>query len=563
MKRIWKIILISLAVLIALIGGTAWYLSSHWKKILDRQLSRSVSESSDSLYTLAYKEIHLNLLTGSMSIDNLVLLPDSSVYARMVQERRAPSTVYNAQMSSLEISGMNIIKYFTKKRIDANVFVMKDPEITVIDDQRSIDTTPKVDLYQSISNSIRGFRVGRISLSDTKLTFTQIRKDSSKVLTQLQGVDIQLRNFQVDSISAYDPSRFFYAQNFELGLDKWDYRTPDSLYWMHVKKISYNAVDRDLKIGEMQLEPRYNKADFDRKVKTQQDRFQLAFRDIELQQIPFLKLLQQQNLFIKKASINGGELHVYRNRQLPMPPGNKLGQFPNQILHKLSLPMHIDSMSVKGVEISYTEVSDITGESGKVSFHNAGGVFRNISNVDSLVARNGHCTIDLHAILMQTGKLRAHFDFTLGSETGAFAVSGLLNNMDGKEFNQMTTAMGNIEIRSADIKELEFNMQGNEKSASGALKFLYSNLKVSMLKEDEDKDGNKKRKGLISLLANMLAIKNENPKPGEPVRIVHPTFQRDITKSFFNLVWKTIFTGVKETVGTPLLETIGGGKKKK
>lgn len=561
MNRTWKIILTSLAILIVLILSTAWYLSVHWKGILDKQLSRSVKESSDSLYTLAYKEISLNLLTGSIGIENVALLPDSAVYARMVAEQRAPSTVYNATMSHLQISGMNILQYFLHKKVNAGSFVVKDPEITIIDDQRSIDTTPKESLYASLHKNFSAFSVGRIDLSDTKLTFTQIKKDSSRVITRLQGVDMKIRGMEIDSISENDPARFLYARNFDLELDKWDYRTPDSLYWLHVNKISYNAVGREMNIAEIKLTPRYNKPDFDKKIKTQQDRFQLVFRELRFQGIPFIALLQRQQLFVKKIDINGGEINVYRNRGLPMPPGNKLGQFPNQLLHKLEMPLHIDSIQAKGVDISYTELSQQSGDAGKIMFHNAGGVFRNISNVDSLVMRNNHCIIDLHAILMKTGKLRARFDFTLADTTGAFAVAGLLNDMDGKEFNQVTTALGNIQIRSALIKELEFNMRGHERSASGTLKFLYSNLKIGMLKDEEDKNGNRKKKGLASLLANLLAIKNENPSPGEPVRVVKPTFRRDIQKSFFNLVWKTIFTGVKETVGTPLLESMGKRKK--
>lgn len=561
MKRIWKIILISLAGIIVLILGAAWYLSVHWKGLLDKQLSRSVKESSDSLYTLAYKEIHLNLLTGSVGIENVVLLPDSAVYARMVAEQRAPTTVYNARMSSLQISGMNIISYFLKKKVNAGAFVVKDPEITIIDDQRSTDTTPKRSLYESLHDNIRSFSVGRIDLEDTKLTFTQIREDSSKVITQLEGVTMKIRGFEIDSISEQDPARFFYARNFDLELKKWDYRTPDSLYWMHVNGISYNAVARELNVAEVKLDPRYNKADFDKKIKTQRDRYQLSFRELRLQGIPFISLLQRQEFFVKRMDINGGELNIYRNRGLPMPPGNKLGQFPNQLLHKLEMPLLIDTIRAKGVDISYTELHPESGDPGKIEFHNAGGIFRNITNVDSLIARQGHCLIDLHAILMKTGKLRAHFDFSLTDTTGVFAVSGQLKDMDGKEFNQVTKALGNIQIRSALINELEFSMKGNERTASGTLKLLYSNLKIAMLKDEEDKDGNKKKKGLASLFANLLAIKNENPSPGEAVRIAKPTYRRDIKKTFFNLVWKTIFTGVKETVGTPLLETMGKRKK--
>ncbi|MEP7168838.1 MAG: alpha/beta hydrolase-fold protein [Bacteroidota bacterium] len=52
-----------------------------------------------------------------------------------------------------------------------------------------------------------------------------------------------------------------------------------------------------------------------------------------------------------------------------------------------------------------------------------------------------------------------------------------------------------------------------------------------------------KKKGFVTFLANTL-IKNENTNTANNKQV---NFTRDTTKSFFNLVWKTVFTGVKNT----------------
>jgi len=560
MKRTWKIIITVAAILVVATAGIGWYLSIHWKGILDKELRRYVQEGSDSLYTLAYGRLDLNLLNGSLTIHHAALIPDSAVYQQLVAQQKAPKVLVNAKMDRLQISRMKLWRYFLNKEVDAGSFALIDPELIVTEDLRSVDTTThQRSFYEAMNKNIRHFRIGRLYLDKIKLTYTQIGKDSSKVITKLEDLGVNIRGLQIDSLSQSDPTRFLYARTFDVNLEKWDYRTPDSLYWLHVRKISYHATDQALDVGEVELKPRYNRADFDKQIKTQKDMFQLVFRNINLQGLPRLDLLEQK-LHIRNGSINGGELNVYRNRGLPMPPGDKYGQFPNQLLAKLKLPLQIDTLTASGVDVSYTELNPKNGETGKIQFQRAGGTFRHITNIDSLVARNKHCTADLHAILMKSGKLKASFDFILGDETGAFGVSGQLNNMDGKEFNPVTKPLGMVEIRSAQIRELEFNFLGNERSASGTLKFLYSNLKIAMLKAEKDPNGNQ-RKGLASLLANLMAIKNENPSPGEAVRIVKPRFQRDPKKSFFNLVWKPIFTGVKETVGTELLASMDEKKK--
>jgi hypothetical protein len=53
---------------------------------------------------------------------------------------------------------------------------------------------------------------------------------------------------------------------------------------------------------------------------------------------------------------------------------------------------------------------------------------------------------------------------------------------------------------------------------------------------------------MISLLANM-AIANANPEKNKPVKVVTVNHARDINKSMFNLIWKSIFEGAQKTVG--------------
>ncbi|WP_346317319.1 hypothetical protein [Chitinophaga sp. YIM B06452] len=549
MTKFWKIILTVTAILAAVVLGTGWYLSIHWKNILDKELRRFVSQGSDSLYTLAYGKISMNLLTGSVGIQNVALLPDTAVYDRLVREQRAPQVIYNAKMSRVQVSGLKIWRYFMDKQVDAGIFTLSEPEITVVQDLRSRDTTPRRSFYASVNELIHDFRIRQVNLTNTRLSYVHIREDSSRKLARFDNLDVRLRDLRIDSMTEKDLSRVLYAQNFDVTLRQWDFRTPDSLYWLHVNNISYNAVERVAEVESVKLEPRYNRAGFDKQKGTQSDRFEVTFNHIRAEGVRLEDLLQQA-IFVKSASVDGGELHAYRNRALPYPPGDKYGGFPNQLLDKLKMPLTIDTLKVQGVNISYSEFNPASGETGKIEFHQAGGTFLHITNQDSLIQQNNHCIADVHAILMRTGKLRARFDFTLNDASGAFGVSGQLTDMDGREMNPATRPLGEVGIRSASIREMDFNLRGNERSCSGTFKLLYSDLKIDFLKDVRNAKGKKRKKGLISFLANVMALHNENPSPGKPVRTARPRFERDPKKSFFNLVWKTIYAGIKETVLT-------------
>lgn len=131
-------------------------------------------------------------------------------------------------------------------------------------------------------------------------------------------------------------------------------------------------------------------------------------------------------------------------------------------------------------------------------------------------------------------------DGTLGSDI-----------QDMRELNTLSRNMSLAEIESGTINKAIFNVSGNIRTTNGTLKLYYNNLKVNVLKND-DETGELKKRGLISALANTIIIKNDNPDEDGELRIGQTDAERLNSGSFFNLMWKSIFSGLKESVGFTL-----------
>jgi hypothetical protein len=71
-----------------------------------------------------------------------------------------------------------------------------------------------------------------------------------------------------------------------------------------------------------------------------------------------------------------------------------------------------------------------------------------------------------------------------------------------------------------------------------------------MYEKEKDEIGLDK-KGLISIIANALVIKSDNPNRNNTVRRPPISFQRIPERGFFNLVWKTMLNGILKTIGVP------------
>jgi hypothetical protein len=546
LRRTWKKALIILASFILLIMATAWYLAHRWDHQIRVQLKTYVLDMSDSLYTLQYDKLHLNLITGSLGLEKVSLARDSVVYARLQQTQRAPKFLYTVSADRVDLSYFKVWRYFFRKQLNASSLVLKNPSIVLEYNTRNVDTTKPRNAYQNISEKISSISLGTLLLDNTNLKYTVVKKDSSLIFTQLHELSVHVKDFLIDSLALQDPTRFLYARNYIIDLKNYQYRTPDSLYWMHVRDVHYSAEERSIKVGQFQVAPRYNREQFDRKAVYQRDRFDVKLNEIDITNLEPRLLLENQVIQAGKLVIANGNLDIYHNRNLPSSPGNKLGGFPNQLLLKVGIPIYIDTIIGKKTDILYTEINPKSQEAGKLSFKNVHGIFRNFTNIDTVIARNSLLTIDLDAVLMNSGKMKAHFGFSLKNNSGGFAVSGQVKDMDGRELNPVLRPLGMVEVKSCRIDELAFSMSGNEKEARGEVKFIYKDLKVNILKK-EDGTHKFKRKGLMSFIANLMVIKSENPGKGA-VRVVHPHYTRDPNKSFFNLVWKTLFIGIKETV---------------
>src|SRR5690606_23090983 len=115
----------------------------------------------------------------------------------------------------------------------------------------------------------------------------------------------------------------------------------------------------------------------------------------------------------------------------------------------------------------------------------------------------------LTAYMMNTGKLHALFSFDMLDKQGSFTYKGTLGPMDGIHLNRILTPLLNAEVSSAKIKGVSFDMQGNDHRNWGSFRMDYDDLKVNLLKLDDE--GETSKKGLVSFLANEFLINTSNP----------------------------------------------------
>src|SRR5690606_33515911 len=116
---------ITLLLLILFIGGTIL------QNKLPDILKNRVYSSSDSLYRIDFNDMDVSLLTGSVRLSQIRLVPDTSVY-RALEESEAPASLIGLKSSSVRLSGVNILKLIFSKDLSASNLTIDQPEIVLM-----------------------------------------------------------------------------------------------------------------------------------------------------------------------------------------------------------------------------------------------------------------------------------------------------------------------------------------------------------------------------------------------------------------------------------------------
>jgi len=539
-----------LGVIILIIGGAALYFGAKWKPLLTEKIKDGVYNGSQKLYRVDFKDIHLNLITGSAILDSVTLIPDTTVFNQLKGLNLAPANLFQIKLAHLQISRVGVFTAYFKKRISMSSIVMDRPSINILHYNVVKKTDTAADersLYQSISKTLKSIHVKAIKIVDAD--FDYINGATSKPLNSIRHLNINIKDLLIDSLSKFDTTRFYYTK--DIGFELTGYRSTgkDKMYTMKIDTVAGSVKDKSIRVKGLQMIPLYPDLEFSRKYKYGKDRYDLKFNEIALAGVDFTKLSVEGNLYARILKMGPAKAGIFVNRELPPPPNfDKAHNFPHIALKRLPIQTIIDTVKLTNIDVAYTEYNPITQKRGTIYFQNLSGNILNLTNDSLQLAKNNHAVANLTALVMKTSRIRVAINFNLTDKNASFTYKGNVAAMNMMVLNPMAKNMGLVEIESGQMQGTDFDIQANVNGASGIVHFYYKDLKIKLLKEGEN-GGIGKKKGFLSFLANSLLIENANPSKGEAPRTARITFERTPAASFFNLLWKGVFVGMRETVG--------------
>ena len=464
--------------------------------------------------------------------------PEKSLTLKKFQQKNNLQQVI-FDVNNTSISNISTDSFIIKQQLKAEELTSDGGTLTFFRRQNK-NASQDNDEIEIDNNYFDEALLNKITIGNTQILIYDKAKPNDAPFTianvKFSAVDIQ-KMYSGTSIR-----NLISRSNWALSADGFSFMSENKRYKMTVGAFDINNADSSMRISSFSVIPQLTEAVFSRSIRYQDDLYNLNFKNIELNGIDTKLLITQKKLEAETATVQP-DIRAFNDRTVAFNPASKVGKYPHQLLQKIKFPISIKKLVVKNGYVAYKERGAISEQTGIVFFKNINGTISNVTNIQDVISKNNMLILNARAMFMGVSDLQTTWKLPLDSKNGAFNVSGIGGSFNAEALNAITEPLGMVSIRKGRINKITFDLTGTDLMAKGSSTLLYDDLKINLLKKDST---DTKKKGLMSLVANLL-VKDKNPQNGE-IRKNEISQERDITKSFFYLVWKSIFSAAKKTV---------------
>jgi hypothetical protein len=539
---------LAITILSAAVLILALIVNQYWSPILASEVKSAVLKSSDSLYNISFSDANLHILKGEIDIYNITLKPDTAVYNRRKKLHTAPNNLVELHVKRLILYHIHPFTLYFHHKLDIGEVMFDEPQIMVsyqLNHTKDTTTKDHRTTWQKMAKTLHSIHIGQISLGDLKFKYEDY-SGHKLAISELKEMNVSATDLLIDSTTQTDRSRLLYCKDIEAELNNYSGRSANGLYNYKIKSLRLSTQTSRLNIEGLDLRPVKPDVFFD---KTYHDRFKVHLDSLQLNHFDFLSYHKYRIVHGTCLTLAYGDVNILSNpRQSPV-RSDRISSFPHFALRQLSADLTIGTINVRHINITYTEFNKKSNKTGTIIFKNSEGHIVNVTTNKDSLQKNNLCIARIGSYFMNSGKLDALFTFNLTDADASYTYKGSLGPMDLRLVNQASMPLGLIKFHSGTLKQMDFDINANGRTARGKVNVLYNDLQVTVLKADTVND-RLKHMTIASLFANLMVLKHDNPdKEGENPRVAYVNYIRPDSVSFFGSIWKTLLTGIKPCAG--------------
>jgi hypothetical protein len=475
--------------------------------VIRRKLDAALQGLPASM-SIHYGSLHTNIFTGSLDM-------------REVEASYMPSPkhAHRVSVDDLTISGFSLFGWLRshKVRIDG----IRATGVTVDID---VDLLEKDSAWKQLKPPAMDLLVDRINVDSIRVEGR--RKDKREFSLEA--------NLRLDSVTRDTVGEVYFLAS------RASYVIPGMDETVYLRRLEADSKKELVTLDSVAVRPNLEEEKMGRLKGHQVDVFTAAARGIEVTGIE-MSALAQHRFQAAEISLHSSRIHVFRDRRLPLEPGDKA--MPVEGLESMPVDLRVGKVRLGATRFEYEEFPKVGDKTGMLVIKD----FR--ATIEPLInkPRQGDpafITMTTEGSLMGSGSVTATTRMPF-HKSAFYEVSGAFHDLDVTRLNNPAENLGQLHLESGMLNSLAFQFEMGEERSTGKIVGEYHDLVVDKLKL---KGGDLKTDKLKSFaLKKFIIPKDKDKSLAVSKRTGKVNYKRDRQRYFSYYLLHSLLVGVKSS----------------
>lgn len=383
---------------------------------------------------------------------------------------------------------------------------------------------------------------------------------------RVNKVSFENRDSKTDSVRLSMTDLFLFADSFSMS--KEDKESVEALFsvasiegyvaetQLHVnnainviqaRDISFNTTDRRMIVEQISYKNKLTKYDFVNRYEKETNWMELSDARLQLDGMDFQSYFREGLISVDTMRLDGLELEIFRDKRKAEDTGRR-PKMIHEILEELPRKVHLQTISLAGITVSYEERPDTKAlASGRIFLDQVSGEINGFTNIAEKLSENDTLKLTAKGRLMGQGQIDLQANHLLSSDGGTFFLKGKVGQMNLPMLNDMIMPATRVALKSGRLNDLYFNITADDIEGTGEVIAKYEDLEIEILDKNYQRNQNVLRK-IGAFLANKVVIPTNNPNKSGKLSTGSVYFEREQHKFIFHYWWNLVLSGLKSTV---------------
>src|SRR5699024_3563107 len=240
----------------------------------------------------------------------------------------------------------------------------------------------------------------------------------------------------------------------------------------------------DAIFNKVHLAPNYSREEYVEVIPYEKDLMNMELEKLKLTGFQLNLAQDPQEFTASQVDMEDINLSIYRDKLVKDDPNDK--KMYSRMLRELPIKLGIEKLNVRHANLSYEEVQEKTGKTGKVFFSDMNVEATDITNIGMEEKDFPTTTILINVQFIGEATLVKQWQSAVNNSSDEITIKGTSKNTPPETLNTFIKTAFNMKAQGENIGKLVYEFSGDSETAGGIYKMVYEDFEVEELDQEEN-----------------------------------------------------------------------------